>query len=78
MKYQITAINTRINNSFCLEPIIIDDIKLQMKKLKYNKSPGYDPIESKLTKPCSWNIRHESKLYIWGKRITSMIWKLQK
>ena len=48
----------RIVNSFYLEPITVDDILLEIKRLKLNKSPGHDLIGSKVIN--HWNICFES------------------
>ena len=57
----------RINNSFYLQPITTDDILLEMKRLKHNKSPGHDLIGSKVVKLCpeifAMNL---AKIYNWG------------
>ena len=57
----------RISNSFYLQLITIDDILLEIKRLKHNKSPGQDLIGSKLVKLCpqifAMNL---AKLYNWG------------
>ena len=42
----------RVDNSFYLQPITTDDILLEIKRLKHNKSPGYDLIGSKIVKLC--------------------------
>ena len=57
----------RINNSFYLQPITTDDILLEIKRLKHNKSPGHDFIGSKVVKQCpeifAMNL---AKIYNWG------------
>ena len=57
----------RINNSFYLQPIITDDILLEIKRLKHNKSPGHDLIGTKVVKLCpeifAMNL---AKIYNWG------------
>ena len=57
----------RINNSFYLQPITTDDILLEIKRLKHNKSPGHDLIGSKVVKLCpeifAMNL---AKIYNWG------------
>ena len=42
----------RINNSFYLQPVTTDDILLEIKRLKRNKSPVHDLIGSKVVKLC--------------------------
>ena len=42
----------RIANSFYLEPIASDDILLEIKRRKQNKSPGHDLIGSKVKRLC--------------------------
>ena len=57
----------RINNSIYLQPITIDDILLEIKRLKHNKSPGHDFIGSNVVKLCpeifAMNL---AKIYNWG------------
>ena len=57
----------RINNSFYLQPITTDDILLEIKTLKHNKSPDHDLIGSKVVKLCpeifAMNL---AKIYNWG------------
>ena len=57
----------RIANSFYLEPITADDILIEIKRLKHNKSPGHDLIGSKVIQLCpdifATNL---SKIYNWG------------
>ena len=57
----------RIFNSFYLEPITADDILLEIKGLKQNKSLGHDLIGSKVIKLCSEIFASNlSKIYNWG------------
>ena len=57
----------RIVNSFYLEPITADDILLEIKRLKQNKSPGHDLIGSKVIKLCPEIFASNlSKIYNWG------------
>ena len=57
----------RIINSFYLEPITADDILLEIKRLKQNKSPGHDLIGSKVIKLCPEIFASNlSKIYNWG------------
>ena len=57
----------RIVNSFYLEPITADDILLEIKRLKQNKSPGHDLILSKIIKLCPEIFASNlSKIYNWG------------
>ena len=48
-------------------PITTDDILLEIKRLKHNKSPGHDLIGSKVVKLCpeifAMNL---AKIYSWG------------
>ena len=57
----------RIANSFYLEPINADDILIEIKRLKHNKSPGHDLIGSKVIQLCpdifATNL---SNIYNWG------------
>ena len=57
----------RIANSFYLEPITADDILIEIKGLKHNKSPGSDLMGSKVIQSCpdifATNL---SKIYNWG------------
>ena len=56
----------RINNYIQLQPITTDDILLEMKRIKHNKSPGHDFIGSKVVKLCpeifAMNL---AKIYNW-------------
>ena len=57
----------RIVNSFYLEPITADDILLEIKRLKQNKSPGHDLIGSKVIRLCPEIFASNlSKIYNWG------------
>ena len=57
----------RIVHSFYLEPITADDILLEIKRLKQNKSPGHDLIGSKVIKLCPEIFASNmSKIYNWG------------
>ena len=57
----------RIANFFYLEPFTADDIHIEIKIFKHNKSPGHDLIGSKVIQLCpdifAINI---SKIYNWG------------
>ena len=57
----------RIANSFYLEPIAADDILIEIKRLKHNKSPGHELIGSKVIQLCPDNVATNlSKIYNWG------------
>ena len=57
----------RINNTIYLQLITTDDILLEIKRLKHNKSPGHELIGSKIVKLCpeifATNL---AKIYNWG------------
>ena len=58
----------RINNSFFyLQPITTDDILIEIKRLRHNKSPGHYLIGSKVVKLCSEIFAMNlAKIYNWG------------
>ena len=57
----------RTANSFYLEPVTSEDIMLEIKRMKPNKSPGHDLIGSKVIKLCPGIFAYNlAKIYNWS------------
>ena len=57
----------RTANSFYLEPVTSEDIMLEIKRMKPNKSPGHNHIGSKVIKLCPGIFAYNlAKIYNWS------------
>ena len=69
----------QISNWLYLEPIITDDILLEMRRLKHDKSPAHDRIGSK---DFNHVLRYSQRIWFrYGElktENTAMIWKLRE